>query len=233
MSTIQLYDASVDILTSLLWQSNQAVNLTALLQAKQDWYDENHVEFWNNWCVDVFDLRTANEFGLSVWAVILDLPLFGDDEVSPTDYPAFGFGNITGTPSSSPIQNFYDPGTSGSVGGNFATDARGAFGIDVEKKRILLRLRYFQLVTRGTQLEVNTFLNYLFGPNQIYMLDGLDMTITYVFLGALARSMQSLFEIFDVLPRLTGVEVNFVDAELIAFGFAPPNTNFDNGSFIE
>jgi len=93
MSRIQEFDFSVDLLQHILWNFNQAENLQNLLQKKQDWYQENQQEFWDNWVRDVFDLRTANDFGLSIWSIILDLPLFGDSDVSPTDYPAFGFGS--------------------------------------------------------------------------------------------------------------------------------------------
>ena len=214
---IQSFDYSVNLLRSLLWAHNNSVNLQALLQAKQDWYNQNHVDFWEDWITNVFDLRTANEFGLSVWSSILNFPLFGDNNVSPPSYPAFNF-EPTGL-------NFEH--------GNFATDAVGAFGLPLEQKRVLLRLRYFQLITRGSTPEINQFLNALFGPNQMYVLDGLNMTMTYVFVGADARGFFSLFQLFDILPRPAGVEVNFIDSDLEFFGFGQFNLNFSNGSFAK
>lgn len=214
MSKIQQFDHSVDLLRSILWQYNDAANLQALLQSKQDWYDENHVQFWEDWITDVFDLRTANSFGLSVWSVILNLPLFGETQISPSDYPAFGFESSL---------NFDN--------GNFATDSIGLLGLPDEQKRIILRLRYFQLTTRCAIPEINEFLNGLFGANEIYVLDGLNMTMTYVFAGPLAQSFFTIFQILDVLPRPAGVEVNFVNSDILFFGFDEFNLNFDNGSF--
>jgi len=216
MSTVQEFDFSLDLLTSILWSYNDAVNLQGLTQLKQNWYDENQTAFWNDWIVDVFDMRTANAFGLSVWSVILDLPLFGESDESPPGYPAWGFGPTYG-------HNFFD--------GNFATDAKGVFGIPLEQKRLLLQLRYYQLTTRGATPAVNRFLNTLFGPNQIYAFDVLDMTINYVLVGNTAISMQSLFELFDILPRPAGVLVNFVITDFETFGFADFGLNFTNGSF--
>lgn len=232
-TTVQPLDASVNVLRSLLWSFNSAENLQALLQKKQDWYDDNYVAFFSDWVTDVFDLRTANDFGLAVWAVILDLPLFGDDQVSPADYPAFGFDTGEGFPATSPIQAFEDESDPPMFGGNFATDAQGAVGIPTEQKRILLRLRYFQLVTRGAIPEINRFLLYLFGPNEIYAGDGLNMTMTYFIVGPTALSMLSLFQLFDVLPRPAAVQINFVIAGLESFGFDEFNLNFDNASFVD
>ena len=223
MSRIQAFDFSVDLLRVLTWQYDNAPNLRALLQAKQDWYDANYTQFWNDWVTDVFDIRTANDFGLSVWAVILDLPLFGDTEVSPPNYPAFGFDPFG--------SNFSPDGSAGSNGGNFATDARGAFGISTERKRILLRLRYFQLITRGSIPEINRGLAAIFGANQIYALDGFDMTMTYVLIGPEVRGMQDLFQLFDILPRPNGVGINFTNSDFESFGFDPVGLNFNNGSF--
>ena len=229
---VQPFNPQLNILRALLWAHNDAENLQGLLQAKQNWYTENFVEFFDNWVAEVFDLRTANDFGLSVWSVILDLPLFGESNISPDDYPAFGFD--TGEdPVTSPIRAFADEGSDPpAFGGNFAVDARGAFGISTEDKRLLLRLRYFQLITRGAIPEINRFLLHLFGPNEIYALDGLDMTMTYVIVGPRALSVLSLLQLFDILPRPAGVRLDYTIDAVDAFGFDDYNLNFDNGSFV-
>lgn len=91
MSTsIEDFDFSVDILSALIWRNNEAPSLQSLLQSKQDWYAENHTQFWTDWCINVFNLETANEFGLSVWAQILGVPL--NLIVAPSGGPQFGFG---------------------------------------------------------------------------------------------------------------------------------------------
>lgn len=230
---VQAFDFSLDLLRSLLWAYNSAENLEGLLQKKQDWYDDNFTEFWENWVTDVFDLRTANDFGLSVWAIILDIPIFNDPDVSPPDYLAFGFDTGEGFPATSPIRAFQDPDNPTTTGGNFATDSRGPFNIPIEQRRLLLRLRYFQLITRGAVPEINRFLLKLFGPNEIYALDGLNMTMTYVLVGPVARSMNQLFQFFDVLPRPAGVRTIFTTLDVESFGFGEFNLNFNNGSFVE
>jgi hypothetical protein len=88
-SAIEDFDFSVDILSALLWRQNNATTLQSLLQQKQDWYNENHTQFWQDWYTNVFNLQTANEFGLSVWAQILGIPL--TLIVAPNAGPQFGF----------------------------------------------------------------------------------------------------------------------------------------------
>jgi hypothetical protein len=90
MSTsIEEFDFSVDVLSALLWRHNEANVLQSLLQSKQNWYQQNHTQFWTDWCTNVFNLDTANEFGLSVWAQILGVPL---QLIVPANTgPQFGF----------------------------------------------------------------------------------------------------------------------------------------------
>lgn len=92
MANIQAFDFSIDLLRTLLWQYNEAENLEALLTKKQEFLDSINNDFWQDWITDVFNLQTANEFGLSVWSIILNLPLFTTDDSSPSDFPAWGFG---------------------------------------------------------------------------------------------------------------------------------------------
>lgn len=228
MTTIQTVNPSVNVLRSLLWAFNDAVNLQGLLQAKQTWYNANHQTFWNNWIRDVFDLRTANIFGVAVWSRILDVPFVGTVDPSPPTYPAFGFDNGN---MASPIQNFFDAGVIDSAGGNFATDSDTSFGLSVDELRLLLRLRFFQLITRGAVPEINRFLHFLFGPDELYAVDNLNMTMRYVFVGAVARNLVQPMIQFDLLPRPAGVRIitEFTDAP--SFGFDPVGQNFFESSF--
>ena len=221
MTTIQDFDFSVDVLRALLWQYNDAANLEGLLRAKQAFYQTNQREFWENWQRDVFDLRTANEFGLSVWASILNVPFFTDSEVSPADYPAFGFD--TGETDS--ITNFNR--------GNFATSSDTFINLSVEQRRLLLRLRYFQLVTTATVPEINEFATILLGDtNSVYVIDNLNMTISYVFTTIPPSNLLLVAQQFDIIPRPSGVEVNIVIAPLARWGFGEFRRNFGRGNFF-
>jgi hypothetical protein len=191
MST-QAFDLSADLLQTLLWQYNEASALQTLVRRKQAWLDAVQEQFWSDWISDVFDLTTANEFGLSVWAAILDVPLV----VVPAAQlakPFFGFGadNV------------------GFTQGNFASSQMLA-SLTPEQRRLVLRLRYFQLVTRGAVTEVNAFLAQVFGEGVVYVEELGDMKIRYVFTQKPSSAVELVLTEFDVLPRPAGVSAEYV-----------------------
>lgn len=212
---IQQFDFNVDLLKAILWEYNNAARLQSLLNQKQAWYDENQQSFWESWIVNVFDLRTANKFGLEVWSIILNLPLYVN--TSPSDTPIFGFDDQTG-------YNF-DNGIFGNSGGN-------TYELPDNIKRIALQLRYFQLTSAGTVPEINRMLKYVFKDfGQAWLIDNHDMTQVYFFNFALPFDLKYLFNNYDVLPRPAGVASYWTDAPDAFWGFAPGDYNFDNGIF--
>ena len=219
MNRIQELDLSVDVLRVLLWQYDNAPNIEGLLRRKQAFYDARQRDFWQNWIRDVFDLRTANDFGLSVWASILDIPLYSEGQDSPADYPAFGFATA------GPNNNFSHA--------NFATSAGSFNSLDTEQRRLLLRLRYYQLTTSATVPEINQILSALrIIPADSYVLDGQDMTLTYVFTQIPDSRFLSVLEMFDVLPRPSGVSRNILIAPFQSWGFGAFRKTFFDGNFF-
>lgn len=191
----QAFDFSVNALQALLWQHDNAPKLTGLIEAKQAWYDTNQTEFWNDWIADVFDLRTANAFGMTVWAVILGFPLTVILDPDFATKPVFGFG---------PFGKGFDRS-------NFGRISEVVQPLTLAQQRLVLQLRYFQLISRGCVTQTNRFLARLFssfGP--AYMIDNLNMTITYRFVFDLPSSLQFVFQNFDLLPRPAAVAVNIV-----------------------
>ena len=242
---IQEFDYSVNLMRAMLWQYNSAQRLQALMTQKNFWYEMNQKDFWDSWYTDVFDLRTANAFGLAVWSYILDIPLFIDFSSDPDDttrdlwgFNAFdgGFPDYINT-----YQNFEQ--------GSFTT-RHGQVTLTVEEQRLLLRLRYYQLVSRGATPDTNQFLSVLFADRTkifpeygiAYVLDGLDMTMTYVFNFNLSQTFIYIFQHFDIMPRPAGVKLKYRILNDNIFGFneldgAFPNyininKNFENGTFL-
>ncbi len=193
-TNIQNIDFSVDLTKALLWQYNDAPNLRGLIEAKQDWYDINQKQFWEDYLTNVFDLRTANDFGLSVWAIILNQSLFSTFTAAPTT-PYFGFG--TGN------ENFgvY----------NFGSLSGGSNVYSTATSRLLLRLRYFQLVSSGTIPETNRMLKYLFADyGEAYLIDNFDMTQTYIFQFVIPAEISYMLNNTDILPRPAGVKSTII-----------------------
>lgn len=210
----QQFDFSVNIMQALLWEYNDATNLQQLLQQEQDWYDINQTEFWQSWFDNVFNLATANEFGLGVWAIILGIPLTIIQPAS--DSEPWGFGPFN--------KNFNN--------GSFANISGSVAGLTLEEQRIILQLRYFQLTSNGTVLAINAFLKTLFAAyGAVYVLDGLDMTCDYIFRFRPSRSLMLALKNLDLLPRPAGVKINIRIAVGGVWGFGPFWANFNNGSF--
>lgn len=213
---IQSLELAANLLRVLLWKHNQAARLESLVRSKDAWYEENSGGFWARWYRDVFDLRTANTFGLQVWARILGIRLSLPLDPSNPDAPAWAFGSLR--------QNFGR--------GNFGRVGNGTASLTLEEQRLILRLRYFQLVTRPSIVEINHALRTVFGPGRAYVLDPLNMEyITYVFTYNPGNRLLGLLRDFDILPRPSAVGVRTVVATRPVFGFGAYNRNFGNGTF--
>ncbi len=197
--TIQPINYSVDLLRAVLWQYDDATNLQAILRARQAWYIENQQEFWQNWETDVFDLRTANSFGLAVWSIILGLPIFINAPSGSVE--SWGFGQYHA--------NFNR--------GNFGIGSNPTVQLSVEDARILLRLRAYQIQSAGCVPEINRELADIFGGSSsilgvpaAFVIDNHDMTCTYIFNFLLPSELLFVLRYFDVLPRPAGVQSTIV-----------------------
>ncbi len=210
------YKCEIDLLSAIDWQRGSAEKINKLIQLKQDWYDTNYCDFWNDWVKDVFDLRTANEFGLSVWSIILDLPLFDQSQKSRSDYPAIYFGSFK--------KNFF--------GGNFGKNASTVNDLTTDQKRIMLQLKAFIMHMRSSTFEINKKMTELFGFRAVYVLDNLDMSYTYVISDSELLSFISVIQDYDLLPRPNSVSVNVViGSNPTPYLFGSSRDNFGNGNF--
>lgn len=215
MTTIQQIDESVDLVKSLLWQHDAAPIAQSLVMQKQAWYDENQTQFWTDWYRDVFNLLTANSFGLNVWAIILGLPLQVFSPPKITD--PFGYGTNN--------QNYGH--------GNFANQGSGVVTLLESEARIALRLRYYKLISRCTVPEINKICADVFAPlGKVYVLDANDMTTTYVFGFTPSAALQFVLDNYDLLPRPAAVQSRYIIQSRVPFGYGPNNQNFNHGSFL-
>lgn len=64
-------DPSIDLKQCILWQYQNSANLKSLILSKEEWYQTHQSQFWQDWYDNVFNIDTANDFGLSVWGQIL------------------------------------------------------------------------------------------------------------------------------------------------------------------
>ena len=182
--SIQQFDFSVNLLQALLWQYQPAVNLQAILEDENAWIEANQQGFWENWYADVFDLATANDFGLSVWSIILNQPTYINNGPPPPGQAIFGLGvdneNLTN--------------------GNFGIQTGYTYQFSTPIARLLLQLRYFQLVSSGTVPETNRMLKYLFGNyGKVVLIDDLQLVHQAAVLGDLPLVGEDVVDFLHVL----------------------------------
>lgn len=217
MADIQVIDGSVNLLRAILWQYSHADRLKALVQAQQDWHNENVEQFWIDWYRDVFNMDTANDFGLAIWGRILGIPITVDIEPS-TGRAVWGFGTNN--------LNFNR--------GNFGRKSTGSAALTNAQRRLLLKMRYFQLTQKPTVTNVNKMLFDLFNADYgtIFVVDPLDMgEIVYFHNFALPASLKTIFTDFDVLPRPAAVGVRTQLQVRDSWGFGVNHLNFNRGNF--
>jgi hypothetical protein len=216
MSTVQDFDSSLNLMSAILWQYEDAEKLKSIISAKQSWINRNQKEFWINWYRDVFNIDTANSFGLSVWSRILNVPLKVDVQPQKTKV-AFGFGQRNAN-----MNN-----------GNFGVDKNQSQSLTLEQQRIVIKFRYFQLTSRCTVPEINRFMSEMFGrEGTAYVFDPKDMSfVLYTFGFAPNSQLQFILDEFDLLPRPAGVGVKWQVRSKPSFGFGNANLNFNNGNF--
>lgn len=247
MSNIQEFNYGVDLLQAILWQYDKADRLKLLLTEKSAWWFNNQSLFWNDWYDDVFNVQTANSFGLSVWSIILGIPFLVPLTPDPNDKPVFGFNDYD--PTFPTLLNTYLNFTNS----NFS-NAGSSITLTLEEQRLIIKLRYYQLISRGSiesfvilqgdtyldfQLGINNILNNVFGVNApapyndgAWVLDGLDMTMTYVFNFDVPLPFRQVLVGYDLLPRPAGVGLKYIVLTGSTFGFGATNQNFGNGNYI-
>lgn len=235
MSNIQQFDYSVNLSPAIIWQYNAATVLQSIIAQKQTFYTLNQQSFWEYFQTHIFgvlnippaQLTSQDAFGLLLWSIILGQPLqIGNTVDYPSNKPIFGFN----WQNSSWVQNLNYFRANYTNGGTFPI-------LTLDQEQLLLRLRYFDLTTRGDVLDINRALNdYFPGVNgftgSVYVLDGLNMTIFYIFTGGLSGTLNYILRTFDILPRPAGVNVIIYSNIYKVFGFGPYNQNFGNGCFI-
>lgn len=205
--TVELFNFSIDLMRVLLWQYNDATNLQSLIERKQAWIDIEHRDFWNNWYSDVFNLATANDFGLQVWAIILGVHFDLEGAIPPAwlGFDASGGDNLDNS-------GFYPE--------------NGAI-LSTEEKRLVLQLRYRQITTNATTDELYRSIQGLLTGAKV--LDGLDMSIIVTYPTFPTIKQLRILDNFDVLPRPNSVKIIRRFGYSAWFGFN--GQNFDNGIF--
>lgn len=177
----------MSITKHISWQYEQAKSLVSIIKQKDSWLKIHNEQFWDLWFTNVFNLKTANEFGVSIWARILCAPLV---IFLPLDGSTpFGFGENN--------ENFWYS--------NFAT-AQAPIGLTLEEKRQVLRLLYYKQTLNNSVVSINYALKDIFGDFGVcYITEPTNMHVVYNIGFAMSSNMQTVLTNYDILPRPAGV----------------------------
>lgn len=219
----------VNFKQAIPWQYDQATNLLGLIEAKNLWYINNFTNFWFTYQLFIFNLTTANYFGVALWSIILNVPLWVT--IDQNTQPIWGFNQIINPPPPQDTLNTY----LNFENGDFANEQPS---LTVNQQAFLLRIRYYQLITSGAVaatydtrpldlpaeagqtlyqnadvIDINNFFHYLCTDNAInydgtiYIIDNLDMTISYVFsnFNSFPPELYRALKKLDLFPRPAGV----------------------------
>lgn len=201
-----------NIRSVILWQYEEATRYKGIIKIIEDSYNILQVDFWEKWYKDVFNIDTANDFGLYIWSLILKTPVQFDFKSSSKI--GFGVGPER--------KNFKAPTNFGNKNGGFVN-------FTTEQKRLIIKCRYFQISYKPTMDNINAFLkeNFWKDDNRVYVLDNFDMQwITYSFFYQPDAFLDFLLNQANILPRPAGVGVKILIFSKTAFGFGKNRRNF-------
>ena len=208
MSTTQAFDYSIDELQFIFWQYDipNDKNISQLINQKQAAIKLLQEDFWEGWEDTAFNIDKLDDFGVALWAYILDVPLLQVGPAANSEI-GFGFGPSGGLPEED-NGNFENS--------NFNIPASGSSILTLAQKRIALKFKYRKLTTRGTVPDINQILLDLLvddtgvslGPS--YVVDNLDMTINYVFEFEIPNWVLFIAVDLDLFPTPQAVGDNFV-----------------------
>lgn len=189
-----------DIKTAIDWQRSNAPLFLKMIKNKSNWYEENINEFFLQWFVKVFNVNTADSFGLDLWCKILGLPTFellknsSDKFDVSRSYNPFGFG--------AKKKNF--------THGNFATIPKRKYAFTLEEVRKIVKLRAYFISSTGSIYHANKMLDKIFENKSVVIYDNFNMTIKYIVDAKYLNFISDLKDL-DLLPRPSGVQVSKVE----------------------
>jgi len=193
MSKIQNLNLSPNLLKAKLCKNNDAEKLISLVENDNDWYQENVINFLNQWYYDVFNVDTATEFGLSVWAKILDVN-FATPPEDTRDTNVFGFGIY--------YNNFYVS--------NFSPVKDTTYQLSLSQKRLIIKLTYQKYNVFPSIPNVNKIIKNLIA-DAAYVIDNMDMSVTIVTNTTLDSGIEFILQNFNLLPIPAGVSYEIVE----------------------
>lgn len=209
---------------TILTQYADSPKLRSLIETFNDALDIN--EFSEEFITSVWDITTADTYGLDVWGKIVGVSRLLNVEQSST---YFGFDEaLTSATNNSPKPfneaTFYD--------GDLQTQT---YRLSNNAYRILILAKAMSNITDCSIPNINRLLNYLFGTKgKVFVAITGVMSIRYVFLFDLSPVERAIVINSNAITKPTGVSVALmvIDPQT-TFGFAEAGLQpFEQGIFF-
>jgi len=192
MSNIQDYNISFDLLQNLKWEYDKAKHLKKIVQNKQDNAQKYVIDFINSFYDDVYNVDTANDFGLRIWELILNIN-FTVKPPPPRTNNIFGFGAFN--------SNFFNS--------NFAPSLGEDTSLSKELKRLVVKSKYQSYFAPSSIAEINRVVKHVLSESS-YAVDNLNMSITVNIANDVDPHRFNAMKDYDLLPVNAGVSVNYI-----------------------
>lgn len=187
------YQYSVDLRECVTWQYASAPNITALINYKNA-FQVNCKEFLTSWTSDVFNLQSANEFGLVIWALILSHVNYMEVSAS-IGTKSFGFGQYH--------KNFFES--------NFAL-SNFIYKLQAAELGNVLKAQCYNLQTNGSLYDLNRIVNIVFPNHGAYIeVDYVTRVLTYVFPTPLTENELAIAVYSNVLQIPLGMKKKIIN----------------------
>lgn len=206
-----------------LWQYANADRLNAIIDNELAFHKKNVTDFISNWYNDVFNLKTANSFGIEIWGKILGVrrPSTLQQNFVIDTNSSIKFLNIdTGTWHTIFVVG-QSPNVSIAVETNPPNPSPTPVQISDEAYRRCLLAKLFLLHSNGSIIDINRYLYKLFGGRQVTIVDNYDMTMRIDFNYSPTETELSIITSKDFSPRPAGVELQYSISSISknTFGF--------------
>lgn len=193
-----------------IWQYSRAANLNRVLEAEIDFYQKAVGDFYTDWEKDVFNLKTANSFGLSVWAKILGV---SRPYISPQNY---AIDNSTTlrlyNPNDETWHSIWLSGALPALNIEVRSESQNTqipnFPLDDETFRKCLLAKLQLLYSNGSVYDINSYLANIFTGKSVYVQDNYDMTMNIVFSDTPTDADLTIITSPDFSPKVAGVFLN-------------------------
>lgn len=182
-------NATSEITQAITWQYDKSSALVTLIQSEQDFYNSAVRDFWVNWERDVFNIDTANYFGLIVWATILGCTEYVE-QTKKIRGTSFGFGQVH--------KNFYKS--------NFSISSY-VKSLPIESLRKLLKAQMYNFNSNGSIASYNRLLAMLFPNSEAYIeYDRDNNSVDFYFTNQLDDEDLNLILFSNICPVPVGVK---------------------------